>query len=66
MTRFMGCWYKDRVVSGMKVLEDMAENILNVVVNGVDKTGRVSVPKPEAFDYPAGRKEFFPFVSLRL
>lgn len=60
MTRFMGGWNKDRVVSDVKVLEDMAENILNVIVNDVDKIGRVSVTIPEALDYPAGRKEFFP------
>jgi hypothetical protein len=58
MTRFIGCWNKDRVVSAVKVLKDMAKDILNIVVNHINYFRRTFVTTPEALDYPAGRSEF--------
>jgi hypothetical protein len=60
MTRFIGCWNKDRVVPTVKVLKDMAKDILNIVVNHINYFGRTFVTTPEALDYPAGRSEFLP------
>ena len=60
MTRFIGCWNKDRVVLTVKVLKNMAKDILNIVVNYIYYFGRTFVTIPEALDYPAGRSEFLP------
>jgi hypothetical protein len=56
----MGRWNEDGVVSTVKILKDMAKNILNIVVNNVNHFGRTFVTIPEALDYPTGRSEFLP------
>jgi hypothetical protein len=44
----------------VKVLKDMAKNILNIVLNNVNKCGRAFITTSEALDYSTGRGEYFP------
>jgi hypothetical protein len=56
----MSLWNKDIVVSTVKVMKDMAKNILNIILNDVNQFGRAFATTPEALDYPARRSEIFP------
>ncbi len=56
----MGRWNKDRVVSTVKVLKNMSQRVLDIVVNNVNNIERTFVTTWGALDYPAGRSEFFP------
>jgi hypothetical protein len=44
----------------VKVLKDMAKDILNIVVNNVYHFGRILMTIREALNYPTGCGEFFP------
>jgi hypothetical protein len=58
----MGRWNEDRVVFTVKVLNNMAKNELNIVVN-VDYLGRTFVELPGALNHPAGACEITPIGS---